>query len=386
MLARAFRRMGHDVRLIVSRRDPLHRPESRYDDVSFPYSGWVREIIFPSEVAYASRCWQREAAISELRGCDLVVLNDLGICLAGDIGRPCLAMLTGSDLSFYCNPHSETRVVASMTTRNPIKRIYGRWQWRRLLGRQRAAVRTSFLVYHFARGLIPDNDNLLDQIGVSDSQRVFFLMADVDEIVPNDVKVGERMRVFCATRLTWKPPALPGDSPLDFKGSDVMIRGLGLFWRRHGIPLDIQLVRKGRHVAETVELVNQEGLGDQVSWNDEMTQAEVWRQYALSDVVFEQFGSGLVTMAGLEAMAAGCPVIGNGRPEIIESLVGEKSPICQAVDPCGVCAQLESLVFDRRKREEVGRVSREWVLRHFAPERAAELILKKFASALRGSD
>lgn len=379
MLALAFRRMGHDVQVIVSRKDRLHRPESRYSDIMFPYPDWIREIVFPDEVAYVSRCWQRKSAISVLRDCDFVVLNDLGICLASDIGRPCLAMLTGSDLSFYCSPSSEDRVVAGMTTRNPVKRFYGRWQWRRLLERQRAAVKNSVLVYHFARGLIPESDVLLDEIGVTEAQRIFFLMADVGEIAHRPVMDRERLRTFCATRLTWKLPLLAGDSPLDFKGSDVMVRGLGLFWRRHGVPLDIQFVRKGRHIAETIALLREEGLEPQVSWHDEMTQAEVWRQYALADVVFEQFGSGLVTMAGLEAMAAGRPVIGNGRPEIIEPMVGEKSPICQAVDPEGVCRQLELLAFDRQMREEVGRLSREWVERHFAPERAAEQILRRLA-------
>lgn len=382
MLARAFRRLGHDVVFIVTRLEALHRPEFRYADIGYPYPDWVREIVFSTEAAYVTRSPARVEAVKTLRDCDFVVLNDLGVSLAQSIDRPYLAMLTGSDLSFYCDPASEPRVLASMTTRNPLKRLFGKWLWRQILNRQRAAVRRAPLIFHFDRGLVPESDRLLDGLGVSDGQRLFFLMAEIVELQLAPFPQNDQLRLFCATRFTWKTPMLPGDSPLDFKGTDVMVRGMGLFWRKHRIETDINLVRKGRHVAETVSLVDAEGLSGQVTWHAEMSQAEVWRQYALADLVFDQFGEGLVAMAGLEAMAAGRPVIANGRPEIMEPLLGEPSPICQAKTPEEVCRELERLVGDSALRQELGLKSREWVKRHFNPERAAIQVLERLQSYL----
>ncbi|NLS97291.1 MAG: glycosyltransferase family 4 protein [Planctomycetaceae bacterium] len=379
MLALAFRRLGHDVRCVIHRPEPLHRPEFRYADILHPYPPWIREIVMIDAADFVTNNPRRREVVRWLRACDFVVLNELGVSLAGKIARPYLAMLTGSDLSYYCNPASGCRVINAMTTRNPLKRLWGRWVWQRLLHEQRNSVCRANLVFHFARGLIPANDALLDDIGVDDSRRMFFLMADVGNLPYTPPTNRSIPRTFCATRLTWKKPELPGDSPLDFKGSDVMIRGLGLFWRESKCPLDINLVRKGRHVQETVDLVEQEGLTPLVTWHDEMTQAEIWRQYACADVLFEQFGEGIVAMAGLEGMAAGRPLIANGRPEILEPMLGEPSPICQATTPREVYDQLQRLLSDDALRRHVGEESRTWVQRHFAPELAAQKIVERLA-------
>ncbi len=377
MLARAFQRLGHDVVCIIHRREPLHRPEFRYSDITYPYPEWVHEILLTDAVSFVVGNPLRREAVRLLRSCDFVVLNDLGTSLARDVARPYLTLLTGSDLTYYCNPQSEGRVMGAMSTRNPLKRLWGRWIWRRLLRAQRDGVRRADIVFHFARGLIPAGDAILDDIGVEDSHRLFFLMADVWDLPYAPPPRNALPRTYCATRLTWKQPMLPGDSPLDFKGSDVMVRGLGMFWRKWNIPLDVHFVRKGRHIAETVALIQQEGLAPLVTWHEEMSQAEVWRQYALADLVFEQFGQGIVAMAGLEAMAAGRPVIANGRPEILESMLGEPSPICQATDPEQVCNQLHRLLTDDAERLSIGRRSREWVQEYFTPEAAAREILQR---------
>ncbi len=384
MLARAFRELGHQVVFVVNRSEKLHRPEFRYADVDHPYPDWIHEIAITDAADFVSAGSKRRRVIRLLRDCDFVVLNDLGISLAGNIRCPYLALITGSDLSYYCQPDSGRRVIADMTTRNPLKQLWGRWVWRRILHLQRQGVRRADLVFHFARGLIPSNDALLDDLDVSDERRMFFLMADVQALPAKPFHSNPRPRTFCATRLTWKGRKQPGDSSLDYKGSDIMIRGLGEFYRRSEMPLDIHLVRKGQHVAETVDLVQAEGLTPLVTWHDEMTQAEVWDQYELADVVFEQFGQGIVAMAGLEAMAVGRPVIANGRPEIFEPMLGEPSAICQATNPQEVCQQLQRLLGEDAQCRQAGAASRAWVEKHFAPQVAAERILTRLGFKTQG--
>ena len=133
-----------------------------------------------------------------------------------------------------------------------------------------------------------------------------------------------------------------------------MIRGLGLFYRETGVRLDIQLVRKGLHLAETEQLIVEEGLTDQVTWSDEMSLTEVWTEFARCDIVIEQLANGAIGGAGLDAMAAGRPVIGNARREMFEDYFGQHSPICQAQTAEEVCAQLKRLVSNPAKREKIG--------------------------------
>jgi len=100
MLARAFQRLGHEVACIVHRTDPLHRPEYRYDDISYPYPDWIHEILLTDAQHFVIGNRQRNRAVGLLRSCDFVILNDLGVSLAKLIARPYLALLTGSDLTY----------------------------------------------------------------------------------------------------------------------------------------------------------------------------------------------------------------------------------------------------------------------------------------------
>lgn len=175
----------------------------------------------------------------------------------------------------------------------------------------------------------------------------------------------------------------PGRSLLDYKGSDVMVRGLGIFYRETGVRLDIRLVSKGLHVAELELLIADEGLIEHVTWLDEMPLAKVWEEFAQCDIVFEQLGDSMIGMAGLDAMASGRPVIGNARPEISTLFSRPESPICQAQTPEEVCAQLKRLVFNPAERERLGLMGRRYVEEHFSPLRAAQTCLQRFQMALQ---
>jgi glycosyltransferase involved in cell wall biosynthesis len=224
---------------------------------------------------------------------------------------------------------------------------------------------------------VPEGDRILDEIGVADARRTMMLMTETDRIASAPPPRNARVRTFCAARLNWKRPLPPGLAELDYKGSDVMIRGLGLFVREHGPCLHVRLVRKGLHVAETAQLVGEEGLEGLVTWLDEMSQEEVLREFREADIVFDQLDQSVVAMAGLDGMATGRPVIANGRPELIDPVVGAPSPICQARTPQEVAGQLRRLVFDAAERERVGTASRRYVEEHFSADSAAARLLDR---------
>lgn len=181
------------------------------------------------------------------------------------------------------------------------------------------------------------------------------------------------MRLFNGTRLTWVKPIEPGRSPLDYKGTDTLVRGLGLFVKRHpGAPIEVRVVRKGMHVAQTEQLVRDEGLGGVVTWLEEMPLRDFYRELAQADIVFEQFDEGAVGMTGLDAMALGKPLVANGRPEIFTRAIGQPLPLCQAATPEEVCAQLERLVPDAAARSAVGLLARRYVERAMMPRFFAE--------------
>lgn len=377
MLARAMRRAGHDILFLVISRVALNRPEMRYADIPVPYPSWIRDVSHRVRWRNLLPGRTRDVVIEHLNSCDFVFLNEEGPALAQRLTVPYAAISTGSDLQVFANPAR----IATLRTQ-----VTGGPRWfslaiaalfpaalltKLLLDPQREGFKGARFVTHFARGLVPEGDRLLDELGVSDQRRTFVLMTDLELIPFRAPPNNPRIRTFCATRLTWQRESNTDLTSIDYKGSDIMIRGIGQFWRKTGIPIDVHLVRKGRHVEETVRLAESEGISHLITWHDEMTQRDVQRHFEEADIVFEQLAESFVAMAGLDALATGRPVIANWRPEIFDAVTGEPSPVCQAADAASVCSHLDRLVADPDLRARLGREGRSFVERHFSSDAAA---------------
>ena len=383
MVARAMRRLGHECLFIVDSCARLHRPEYRYEDISIPYPSWIHDVSPLRELDCLFPTPKRINVVRLLRSCDAIILNGLGPSLSIHVNRPAIVLLTGSDLDYYANLKTVTDLVKAVH-KSPVflRRVILKWLAFKLVLLQRGGIRSALAVSYFAPGLNPDGDLLLDELGLENSKRLFILMTDTEKIQRQPLPHNCPARIFCAARLTWKKPMAMGTCELDYKGSDIMVHGLGAFIRRTGIPLDIRLVRKGLHVAETRRLVEEEGLAKYVTWLEEMSQLEVLAEYKQADIVFDQLGQSMVAMAGLDAMAMGRPVIANGRPEIIGRVVGVPSPICQAGNPEEVCAQLERLEPHPVERECAAAASRQYVESYFSADHAAQLCLERLSKSL----
>jgi len=380
-IARALRRLGHDVCFAIDSTEALHRPEHRYTDVALPYPAWIKDFspwtdwdcVLPSP---------RRARLRRFLGaCDALVVNGVGPALLPLFTAPGVALLTGSDLECYGDFSMIPGRLALLRKRpRRLRRAVVRLLLTRLVNAQRGGLRRAVGVRYFPPGLVPEADRLLESIGVTALRRFTFQVADIKDIPWCEPPHNPVPRVFCATRLSWVRPLAHGAVELDYKGSDVMVRGLGLFARRHGTPLDIRLVDKGLHVAQTRALVEEQGLGGITTWLAEMSQQQVLEEFRRADIVIEQLGESMIGLAGLDAMAVGRPVIGNARPEILVRAGEIPYPVCQASTAEEVCANLARLAADPVERERAGRAGRAFVERECSPERAARLCLERLGA------
>lgn len=380
LLAQAIRKMGHEVILVAESGERLHRPESRYPEFETGYPDWIIDGSQYTEWDYITLHPKIAPLINLLSNCDAFIVNSLGPSLLPLLHHPAIAFLTGSDLSHYANFAAiESRSATwSSAYRQSADGKVSLTLLQDFIQRQRDGIKMCAAVSHMPRGLVAVSDTLLDDIGVTDAKRFFIEMADLDQVKYQPPPHNQPVRIFCATRFTWKLPVELGRSPLDYKGSDIMIRGLGLFFRQTHTPLDIRLVRKGLHVTEAEQLITEEGLAEQVTWLDEMSLTSVWEEFARCDIVFEQLGQSMIGMAGLDALATGRPVIGNARPEEI----GPGLPVCQAQTPEEVCAHLKRLVFNPAERERLGAANRQYVEQYCSPDYFARLCLQYLEAAL----
>ncbi len=381
ILAMLFREMGHSVFFVVTEKSPLHRPESRYPEFKAGYPDWITDLSDLAEWEFFTLSPRLAGILGQLSQCDALVLNSFGLSCLPFLNLPAIALLTGSDLTDYANLLSvETRTAnydpaykETPAGKSDLAML------KDFINRQRLGIQNSALVRWFPHGLVPEGDRLLDELGIPASKRHFFAMANPDILEFSPAPHNQTARVFCGARLTWKLPVEPGRALLDYKGGDVMIRGLGQFYRETGTRLEIRLVRKGLHLKETEDLIAEEGIADQVIWLEEMSLVDYWQEIERADIIFDQLAKSLPFGPVYDAMAVGRPAIANARPEISSPL--PLAPICQAETPQEVCRQLKRLVFNPQEREQVGRLGRAYVEQYLDPRKSAIQIEQILAEA-----
>jgi glycosyltransferase involved in cell wall biosynthesis len=383
MLARALKRRDVDVRFLVTSRVRLDRPENKYPEYEGGYPDWIIDCGDVGFYRWTLPLARTRRVIHLLQQCDVVVLNQLAPTLGRRVGRPWLALLTGSDLANLANPDSP-EAMPNSRNRGPFSpyRVAERYLMKRIVDSQREGIRGASTVYTFLRGLLPSYERLLDDLGIDEQQRSWVGMTDIDLIPHCPPPQNPVLRILCGARLTWVRPLPAGLNELDDKGIDVLLHGAALYAQRSSRPFELRLVRKGHHVAETRALADELGLAPFITWLDEMSQQALQREFEAADIVVDQLGPGFVGMVGMDAMATGRPVIANGRPEIFEAALGEPSPVCQAKTPDEVADQLARLGDDPQLRAEVGHQGRAYVSKHFAVDVAATRLLEHAQRAL----
>lgn len=370
VIASQMKLLGCEVVMYVDapKGDLLNRPEHYATDISYPYPVWIKEKISlgKSLNIHFPQLFEREV-IRELNTCDAVILNGYGHRFKNFINPsiPSVSMFSGGDLEIM----ADYRNVAQMKLSNRklrfvptfLKTAFARFSVDQL----RKGIAKASLVSYFPKGLVPVGDRLLDEIF---KNKPYYRFEHLhvnpdghDYVEPADNEV---FRIFSLTRFMWKLPFPPGRSEAENKGNDIMIKGIALFLKLHPKPIEIHFVEKGLHVAETKALIEELGFARFVTWHKEMPFKDLSAHMIKANVIFEQLGTHYIS-GGFYAMLRGRPVIGNAQPQILDKLTGEKTPVCHATTADEVCEWLVVLSEKSQLAGEIGKRSREYVLRHF---------------------
>lgn len=402
VLARALRAAGHDVRVVIDQTAPLDRPECRYADVPYPYPDWIVETepVDLVDVVYHTPRWRRVLDLMGDR--DALVLNRWGYDAATRLGLPAFCLTTGADVEFWSHPGSAPAYACHRAggvrgrnwmagafalnemdgpavrdllerTPTPLFRAWHAYVFRRFAECQREGLRRAVAINAFPDAVSPRLAEVLRACSGPETIRCCLLMADSAWIPATPPPSNRRLRVFNGARLLWKAPFPHSVGWWEHKGTDVLLQGIALWRARTGRRLDLRLVEKGPSLAATKDLVRSLGLADLVTWQPELTQEQVFEEYRLADIVTEQCGQHVLGLAGYEAMAAGRPVIANGRPEIFTPVFGQEVPVAQARTPEEVAAQFERLE-NPDERAHLGTAGRTFVETHLSPARAADRV------------
>lgn len=372
LLVKGFLENGIEARLVVNRREPLHRPEFADPELARGYPEWIFDCSDLLESDFAAESPRIGPVLNYLEYSDFAVMNHIGPSIAKRVGLPYLCALTGSDVTYYADqrtPEIRTRSWSEQFRTSP-SGLLDLDIWTRFVERQRAGIAHCRALSFSPRGWDPAGDRVLDSLGIADDRRFTIYLCDTKALAPSRPKRRSTLRVLNGARLNWCKPLPEGFTSLDDKGTDILVKGAALFLKQGG-RIELRLVEKGLHVLQTRALVESLGIGRHVRWFKELPLAKFRKLMRDSDVVCDQVGPSFPAMTAFEAMALGRPVVGNFRMEWFRGRFGEAPPACQAQSPEEVAAAFDRLAGDFAFREALSESGRRFAETHCSPSASA---------------
>ena len=345
----------------------LDRPETYSGNlISYPYPPNFIEnpgINNPTINSYFPFVFSKKI-IRQLNSCDAVILNGFGHYYLPFLRRSLISIsvFSGSDLDVTFN--WELRKEAIRREKNFLKKIKMRLALSYTHYILKKSIERTDLVSYFPKGLYPDADKILSEAKNGKPYERFEHMhlstQGIEYIPPPNNEV---IKIFNAARFVWNKPFPPGMNEGDNKKNDVMIRGLAMFIKRTGCALDINFVEKGIDTDATKQLAKGLGIEKYVTWHKNMTHADFLKSMADSDIITDNMNEHVIG-GGAFGMLLGRPLIGNAIPSVVKRITGKDSAICHAETEEDVYHWLQKLVLDKSFRENKGRESREYIIKH----------------------
>lgn len=377
ILAEGLIALGHDVRLIVNRKELLHRPEGKYPEWRDAYPEWILDCshITDEDIAYETPAI--DPAIHHLtHNVDLAILNDSGPALAGYLRSPHIAMLTGSDLAYYADFVS-LQMRSGMWDIEFKRSSQGRRYLRRMadfVARQRDGILGAELVSYGQRGLVPEGDKLLDAIGVTDARRLMLYISNTTGLQVQPPAQNAKLRILCGSRIVYQRKRHPALSAMDFKGTDVLLRGFALYCGMGGKG-ELRMPRKGQDLDAAISLIEKLGIEKRVVWLEEMPLARFYEEMEAADLICDQFGSSFPGMVTADAYALGRPVMADFRNKVFTQCLPEPLPGFNATTPKGIADHLMEVEKNRELLVAMGQRSRAYAEKYLSPESMARQLL-----------
>lgn len=379
LLAQGLRLLGHKVRLVLNRKELLHRPEALYPDWAKSYPDWIVDCSNLTDEDIAFETPTLDQTLHHLiQSVDLVILNDSGPALASYLRGPHAVVLTGSDLAYYANFDS-LEMRTSMWDPEFRRSLQGRRYVRRmtdLVARQRDGILSAKCVSYGQRGLIPSGDQLLDSIGVKDEHRLMLYFSNTTNLQAKPAPSNELLTILCGSRIVYRPEHNLTLGDQDFKGTDVLLKGFAQYCQLGGKG-ELRLPRKGQDLNSAIDLISELGIDENVHWLDEMPLVQFYEEMIAADLVCDQFGTTFPGMVTLDAFALGRPVMTNLRNEVFGQCFLEPLPGFDAKTPEEIADHLMMMKKDKNILAEMGHKSRAYAESYLSPESMARQLLSR---------
>ena len=217
--------------------------------------------------------------------------------------------------------------------------------------------------YSKARSIImtnPDTFEISDNLKYLNQEKIFFspFAIDPEKYKPKDAQElrakyanEDEILLFSPARQIW-----------DEKGNDKMIRAFARF--ANEIPKSkFIMVAWSIDEKNSKNLVHSLGIQDKIIWITPVPKNMLIQYYNAADIVLDQFVLGSWGTSTPEAMACEKPVLMFYKKNYIMRAFGEEPPILNSFNENEIYSNLVKIARNREFANELGKRSREWIIR-----------------------
>lgn len=324
LLAEAARDLGFQAELYLVDEGLLHDPASKEAGFASKAPAWIHDFRHLADLDFgALSAAALELARDASDRADFLFLNGPAASLAREIDRPYAFCSTGSDITFYASFGALSALTSGWS---PDFRA-GRRGRDELMSfadgivRQRDAILGArALATGHPRGLYPELDEVLEDIGFDESRRSIRRLVDPRRSKPRAPRgFAEGLQIFSLARVDFTPR--PGFSSMDRKGTDRLLEGFAIFLKRGGRGR-LHMTAKGHDTASARVLATELGIEAAVEWLPEVPFDRYLDLIDRADVVCDAVSRAGPGGVCHDALAAGRPVLGDLRPDVFAPLYG----------------------------------------------------------------
>jgi len=382
-----LRSLGYPVVCVVDsdRNTPLHRPETHFAEISYPYPDWIVEVRLKTTFEIPFRRGHYSRIIHELVGANLgaapqaFILNGFWVTLApllSSSGAAVLGLSHGADLDSWADVESAGTLADALGRSTRFRFLPGPLKSslvRQAVKRQFAGFAACDQVIYFPKGISESGDRVLEKLerlGVRRVERFDVSPKPVADRRDRTAIVDGRLNLVSTMRFSFQ--SFPGGNKSFSKGNDVMLRGIAMYARENP-QTRVHLVRKGMDLPAAEVLVRDLGLTEHVVWHDEMDVEEMLDLYQDSDICFDQVGESWLGAVGGYALYMGKPLIASVQNLVDSGIWPAEHPVDEARTEEQIAEAISRLSSQpTRERDVEARIS--FAYEHLSPSKVLRTV------------
>lgn len=225
----------------------------------------------------------------------------------------------------------------------------------------------------------PDTFEISDTLSYLHKDKIHFspFAVDSNKYMPLDMKElrakyakDNDILLFSPSRQIWKE-----------KGNDKMLRAFSKFAK---VFPNSKFIMVDWSVDEenSKNLANSLGISPNIIWIKPVPKNQLIQYYNIADIILDQFVLGSWGTSTPEAMSCGKPVLMFYKKNYILRAFGEEPPILNSFTEEDIYSNLVKLAKDKDFRNEMGKKSREWIIKTHSPRVVALKHLEILNSAV----